>query len=97
MKVPTIAAMLASAAMLGSLTLSAGPLHAQSIGINNGGGESPLEEMMQAPEKQKKAEREEEYQKALKGIKPTGPASTDPWGDVRAADPKQAQKQKKPQ
>jgi hypothetical protein len=97
MRTLTIAAVLASAAMLGLLTLSSVPVRAQSIDISNGGGESPLEEMMKAPEKQKKAEREEEYQKALKGIKPTGPANTDPWGDVRAADPKQAQKQKKPQ
>jgi hypothetical protein len=84
------------AAMLGSLTISTVPVYSQNVSIS-GGQESPLEEMMRQPEKQKKAEQEKEYQKALDGIKPTGTASNDPWSDVRATDTKQAQKPKKPQ
>jgi hypothetical protein len=67
------------------LAMSSTSGHAQSI--NLGGQQSPLEEMLQQPEKEKKAEAEKEYQKALKSIKPTGPAKSDPWGDVRP-DPK---------
>ena len=69
-----------------ALAMSTVPGHAQSVGIG-GGQESPLEEMMRAPEKEKKAQAERDYQKALQSIKPTGPAKNDPWGDVRP-DPK---------
>ena len=72
------------------LVVSTIPGHAQTIGIG-GGQESPLEEMMRAPEKEKKAQAEKDYQKALQSIKPTGPAKNDPWGDVRP-DPKAGNK-----
>ena len=68
----------------------AGSAYAQSIGLGSQDA-SPMEEMLNRPAKEKAAEAEKEYQKALKTIKPQA-TKNDPWGNVRAADPKQGSK-----
>jgi hypothetical protein len=72
------------------LMVPAGSAYAQAV--NMGSQEaSPMEEMLNRPAKEKAAEAERDYQKALKTIKPQ-PTKNDPWGNVRAADPKQGSK-----
>jgi hypothetical protein len=72
------------------LMVPAGSANAQNV--NMGAQDpSPMEEMLNRPAKEKAEEAEKEYQKALKSIKPQ-PTKNDPWGNVRAADPKQGSK-----
>jgi hypothetical protein len=72
------------------LMAPAGGAYAQDINMGSQ-DPSPMEEMLNRPAKEKAAEAEKEYQKALKSIKPQ-PTKNDPWGNVRAADPKQGSK-----
>jgi hypothetical protein len=72
------------------LMVPAGSAVAQNVNLGSQ-DPSPMEEMMNRPAKEKAQEAEREYQKALKSIKPPATKS-DPWGNVRAADPKQGSK-----
>jgi hypothetical protein len=83
--------MMGIGAMIALLAMSPVPAYSQTVGTEQ---DSPLRDMLDRPAKEKAAEAEREYQKALKSIKPNAPAKTDPWGNVRAADPKQGQQSK---
>ena len=83
--------MIGVGAMIALLTISTFPAYSQSVGTEQ---DSPMRDMLDRPAKEKAAEAEREYQKALKSIKPNAPPKTDPWGEVRAADPKQGKQPK---
>jgi hypothetical protein len=84
---------LAAAAMLTLLTVPTVPVFAQSVGSRQ---ESPLDDMLDRPQKDKEAAREKAYQDALKSIKPDAPPKTDPWGNVRAQDAGQSKQKVQP-
>jgi hypothetical protein len=83
--------MMGIGAMIALLVMSPVPAYSQSVGVEQ---DSPMRDMLDRPAKEKAAEAEREYQKALKSIKPNAPAKNDPWGGVRAAEPKQGQQSK---
>jgi type II secretory pathway pseudopilin PulG len=57
--------------------------------------QNPLQESINKQKKDAAAEAERAYQKALRDTRSHAPtAKPDPWGNVRAADPKQGQQSK---
>lgn len=57
--------------------------------------QNPLQESLDKQKKAAASDAEQAYQKALRDTRSHTPtAKPDPWGNVRAADPKQAQQSK---